>query len=396
MTVDLVVVSSDPGVTNSLVPVVGELIDRKIGLLIIASGPAIKIWRRSDFYFKIKIIDDAITNYEATQIVNEYQPSMIITGAGAYNLIEHTFRQVACTLGIFSFSLLDFWDGYLLRFRREVNGKISYIFPDLIGVMDILSYNEMIAEGFDSEKLIVLGAPHLENSVNFLTSLSKPDIDQIRQKIGTKKDIRTFVFFSQTMSVVGSNDIGKENKDCDKSPWGYTQFSILETIIKMLSAACDRLQERGQLIVKPHPMEKSASILEVIKTTEISSLLNCRMVDDCDALSLIGLADAVLSMSSTTLIEAGLAGKRAYSIQIVMGSEKGSEYLFDNFCGNRMGLSTPIFRDIDLENAFETILTAPKSQINKPVDQRFKNSTIKVADVIWTNIDIRKYKCNSF
>jgi len=379
----VLVVSSDPGVTGALLPVARELIRRKVNVHIIASGPAIKIWQQAQLQCDYDEPNDSVTEADAMCVIEVHQPDVVVVGAGAYNRIEHTFRRAASARGIFCFALLDFWANYHLRFRREFNGSVTYSLPDLIGVMDEYCYKEMVAEGFDPKRLVIVGAPHLEESVNFVTSAPEVDIELWRDRFELERDIATSVFFSQTMPRFQSNDVAEYYGGEKLPPWGFTQRTILREVVQALSSACMKYGVRAQLVLKPHPMEPVEPLSQVFQTTEVSPLLDCRIIGDCDALRLICLADVVLSMSSTALLEAALAGKPALSVQIGMDVAKHP----DDFYGNHIGITTPIYEAVDLRRALGEILCKSQRIVNVPVRPSFDGSTTKVVETILTYCD---------
>lgn len=382
----IIVVSSDPGVTNALLPVVRELLSRGVGIYIIASGPAVKIWQQAQCNCDCNILDDSVSESEAIPIIEEYQPDIVVVGAGAYSMIEHTFRRAASRLGIFCFALLDFWANYGLRFRREQNGNISYSLPDLIGVMDESCYGEMVAEGFDPNKLVIVGAPYLEEAVKYITSASQEEIELLREKFKLNKDIRTFAFFSQSLPRYQSNEVAEYYNDDNLPPWGFTQITILREILRAISGACIQYGVRAQFVLKPHPMEPVVPLVKVLQTTEVSPLVDCCVIEDCDTPRLICLADVVLSMSSTALLEAGLAGKPAFSVQIGMDFAKYP----DDFWGNRTGVTVPIYKSLELRQALGKILSTSRPTANIAVRTGFNGSTVKVAETILNCCDVKK------
>lgn len=379
----IIIISSDPGVTNALLPVARELLGRRTDVHIIASGPAVQVWQQVQLQCGYDALNDCVTEADAMRVIGRYQPDIVVVGAGAYNRIEHTFRRAAAALGIFCLALLDFWANYRLRFSREDNGNISSSLPDIIGVMDEICYKEMVAEGFDPDKLVIVGAPYLEEAVKRITSTSEDETQLLRAKFKLQQGIRTFLFFSQTFPRFQSNNVAEYYGDDRLPPWGFTQRTILREIVLAISSACTQCGERAQLIVKPHPMEPADPLFQVFQNPNVSPLVDCRIIEDCDAPRLICLADVVLSIGSTTLLEAALAGKLAFSVQIGKDLMKHP----DDFYGNRIGITTSIYTSLDLQLAFGKILNASGRIANVAVRPDFNGSTTKVVETILTYCD---------
>lgn len=385
----VLVVSSDAGGTNALVPVVRELLRREVRVHVVASGPAVKIWQWEKVRCNYNKVKDSINETDAVRIIEKYQTNVIVTGAGAYNNIEHTFRRVAFKAGIFCFALMDSWGNYRCRFRRKLNGSVTHSLPDLIGVMDELCYKDMVAEGFDPEKCIIVGAPHLEEVVTNVASASESDIECWRAKYKLSKNVRTFVFFSETIAFPDSNDIIDYFENGNLPPWGFTQTTILLEVIKVISNICIQHNVQAQLIIKPHPME-STPFLNIIRTINTSPLLDCRIISDCDLQNLVCLADAILGITSTALLGAALAGKPVFSIQI------GKNYLkYPDFSyGNRIGIMTKIHTSEGLQRALQEIFFEKQNQVKTCNTINFNGSTNKVVDTILAYGDLNKN--NSF
>jgi hypothetical protein len=374
----IIVVSSDPGVTRALVPVARELVVRQCEVYIVASGPAVHIWRETVPNIGCAEFDDNVSENEAAMFIATKEPYAVVVGAGAYNKIEHTFRRAATSCGVFCFALLDYWSCYHLRFRRENADGITYSYPDLVGVMDELSFDDMVNCGFDASRLLIVGAPHLEESIKCISMATEKNKKMWRTNYGFKKDIVTFVFFSQTMTQIDSNIADEDYGQDDLPPWGFTQGSILREIIQAVSHACEKLGKKAQLIVKTHPLENKSVLSRAVETGAKSPLLDCRIIEDGEAWKLISLADVVLSMTSTALLEAALAGKPSFSVLIGINDTTYQ----DNYYGNFSGITKPIYEAESLQYAMVKMLNEVRQCESFPASSKFLGSTIKVVETI--------------
>lgn len=373
----VLVVSSDAGGTIALLPVVRELLARCVNVHIVASGPAIQIWQEEQVPCTCDSLEDTISEVDAISFIQQHRPDMVVSGAGAYNRIEHTFRRAATILGVFCFALVDGWFTFRQRFQRESNRLITHSVPDLIGVMDKASYAEMVEEGFDPTKLVIVGAPHIEETVQFVASVSEADVDRLWASFGLQKDVHTFVFFSAPV-------VSQNGQDTAGVPaLGYTQVTILHEIAQALSDACIQCAKSAQLIVKPHPSESGAALSQLLQTTEIPCLLDCRIIEKCKARELICLADAVLGMTSTTLLEAALCGKPTLSIQI---GRDLSAYP-DKYFGNRAGIAS-IYNSADCRLAIGQFLCAPQRLTNRSVSSVNNQAAARVVEILLANLSL--------
>ena len=89
-------ISSDPGVTRALIPVVRQLYLEKNFIIIGGGEVAESIWQiETGFNIKYNKFDDDISEKKVKIFLNGIRPDLVIVGAGLYNMIEHTFRRAS-------------------------------------------------------------------------------------------------------------------------------------------------------------------------------------------------------------------------------------------------------------------------------------------------------------
>ena len=371
----VLLVSSDAGGTIALLPVVHELLARGLSVHIVASGPAIQIWQGEEVPCSRDSLPDTISEVEAVSLIRQHSTDAVLSGAGAYNQIEHTFRRAAAQLGVFCFALVDGWFNFSVRFQREDNGLVTSSLPDLIGVLDEASVNEMLEEGFDANKIVIVGAPHFEETVRFAASVSEADLKHLCTRFGFQGDRHIFVFFSTPVESGGGHD-GRGMPDL-----GYTEASILSEIVQRLSEACTKCGRPAQLVVKPHPSESSSALSGALKATKRSDLLQCQIIEECKSKELICLADGVLGMTSSALLEAALCGKPVFSIQI--GRNHSAHP--DRYFGNRKGI-TPVY-DSDLcRHVMWRLLHTPRRPRTYSLSSDSNQAASRVVQALLANI----------
>lgn len=365
----VLVVSSDAGGTIALAPVVHEMSARRISFHVAASGPAVQIWRGDGRPFES--LTDTISESDAVHWLQQHAIGAVLSGAGAYNRIEHTFRRAAAQLGLFCFALVDGWFNFGLRFQRVIDGHVVHSLPNLIGVMDESCVTEMVGEGFDREMIVIVGAPHIEETIRYVRSATVASISHLRERFGLRDDLMTFAFFS-TPVVRGRRRAAIGNPDL-----GYTQETILQEVIQTLSDACAEFAMPVRLVVKPHPSESVELLSEVLRTVEPSPFLQCCVLEDCDAKELIILADAVLGMTSTALLEAALSGKPAVSVQIGRNVSSNPDRHFTN----RAGI-IPIFDSAHGRQTIRQLLREPRHLQVQCIPPAKNEAAVKVVDAL--------------
>lgn len=375
----VLVVSSDAGGTFALVPVIRELLKRNVNVRIFASGPAVKIWQEEGIISNFTSVEDNISENDAIHLIDSHYPDIVVCGAGAYNVIEHTFRRAAAQMGIFCFALVDGWFNFKARFRREHNGSIIYSIPDLIGVMNEASRSEMIQDGFDANAIVIVGAPHIEETVRFIKSISEADVHNIFERYDIDKGVITLIFFSAPV-------VNDDKQIAAGVPsLGYTEDSILHESVQVLKDYCMRNNTSAQFIVKPHPSESYENLVKIMQNEGRCQLLDCRVIEKGTTKELMCIADAVLGMTTTALIEAAYSGKPALSVQI------GRNLTFhpDTYFANIPGI-IPIYDTDNFRLALDNLFSTPKSSINNSNDRNYNQAAQKVADILSVNFGKNK------
>lgn len=131
------------------------------------------------------------------KVLEQVSPNLALTGTSAQegkanDIVEHTTTRAARKLDIASLAVLDIWQAYSQRFSDERTSQRLDILPTHIAVMDQLAYDEMVAEGFPKEVLVITGNPHFDNLFAKAQSFTELQRKEIRQKIGLSGDILHF------------------------------------------------------------------------------------------------------------------------------------------------------------------------------------------------------------
>jgi len=295
--------AQDAGGAQALAPVVTYL--KKAGLRVesITTGPGSMVFDSHSLkhnslpygsdYGKLSLV--------LTELLSRLRPSLVLTATSWAPSIETTLLDLAQRLGIPNLALLDFWANYSRRFHDETGKRLCSI-PDYLAIMDEYAKQEMIAEGFPQERLFVTGQPAFDN----LHSLAKGDAkanlrNQIKKAYGFPSDSSVAVFFSQPISARYGNE------SSNSSYLGYTEYDALTLLLD----AVKRTSMPLGCLVKLHPEEKLNKFDAIFEGFSAQKVAYANE----DSGTLISVADAVLGMISTILVQSYLLGKHTISIQ---------------------------------------------------------------------------------
>jgi hypothetical protein len=345
-------VASDPGSARTLIPVLRELQNRSVPIQVFASGPSVRIFQTELTGVKIVSRLDDISVESASKLLRRSKASVLMTGAGAYNQIEHSFRLAARTNDLKSISVLDYWFEYEARFQRVNNGAVVESRPDLVCAMDEISREGLIRWGVKPEQIVVTGSPNLEETVRWWLEKGSRDCRALRKKYGLVESDLNLVFFSEPYytapdgrPLTGPGGLFGE----DGTPiFGYTAPRILSSLIDVLLRELEFTPRSVHLLIKPHPMEWPGALH--YEHTD-GSLIRADLIVENRPYELMAIADVVIGMSSIALLEAALIGKIALSVQIGL-RETGN---CDPCIGNVLGYTIPVLDRAALINVVRRV-----------------------------------------
>ena len=261
----------DPGGAAVLAAVAPALRERGHELLWIPAGPAARLWREAGEY-----VPDAMDGIAA---IEQSLPNLLLTGTSFFKDFERTLWSAARRIGVPSFTDLDGWTNFEVRFV-PLDGSAEY--PDAFGVMDEATRAQIAAEGWCQARLFVVGQPHLAARTERLK----------RRRRGRPRG-RRIVFFSEPIA-----------EDYGRAARGFTQFEVATLAAEALAGFPGIVMD-----VKPHPREADADWRDWLARAP-----NARLAAE-DTETLLAAADGVLGMTSTVLLEACLADIPALSLQ---------------------------------------------------------------------------------
>jgi len=375
-------VASDPGSARALIPVVRELAGRGASVRAVVSGPSIAIFDAELKNVMGLHMPDGITIDRASKLLLDARAEILITGAGAYNQIEHTFRLAARIKGIRSISVLDYWFEYEARFQRVMNGGIVQSHPDIVCALDELSKEELIHAGLKPDQVVVTGGPNLEETLCWWQEMDTKKIAEFKIKYDVTNPGRIIVFFSEPYytaptgkPLTGPGGLFRSN---GLPVFGYTAPDILKMVIDSLLKGVTNKAKRMNLLVKPHPLEWPEALFPEVTRVQ-AEWLKAKFMLDAHPKELIAIADAVIGMSSITLLEAALVGKPAISVQVGLQTTQS----FDPCIGNKLGFTIPVFDRETLDKVMEALWEGDVSSLRPRPDYQLNiiGAAARVADV---------------
>ena len=258
-----------------------------------SAGAELKIYsgilsRKFAKNIEIETLDSHIDKKTAGEIIDQFNPDLIITGTSA-GRSEQELRNYAFENDKTSVVVLDFWKDYGRRWFYSDYGIEEM--KDFVLVMDEFTKEEMAEEGFPGEKLIVTGHPYLDKIFNYG--------DNISAEASTSNK---YLFLSQPLNVIGIKN-----------------FNIhpLEYLLKALKDLSSE-KEKINLTVKLHPVENLSPELDDAVKKFKSENLNIRIVKNEESIEkLIEESDPVIGFNTIAMFEARAKNKRTISLKAV-------------------------------------------------------------------------------
>lgn len=299
------VCASDAGGANAILPVVKRLIADNADLICIVDNQAREPFRQAGIEF---IDARTIALADLYELMEKFRPDLFLAGTSLGKTIDKDILLWCRERFVPSVYVLDFWANYWQRFSSELK-DFKYL-SDYICVMDDMSKQDMVDEGFAEKQIIVTGNPHF---------------DHFTDGIGlTGEKTNRALFISQPLRALN------ERSEIEK--YGYDEYQVLKDVLHIWSTA----PAESRLIVRLHPNEDRLKFNSLLDPNDARISL-----DKCtDVKESISAADMVIGMNSMVLFQAAAAGKTVISYQ--PGLKRS-----DPLISNRLGLSE-LFTDFDM------------------------------------------------
>lgn len=296
----ILVVCDNPGGVNAALPVVADLQLGGANCIVVTTAYG------SDKFNKLSVpvtvMNGTVSDVLVDDLLNENTPDLVLLGTSEPNAntvyrIESNFTNAAKRRKIPTLTILDHWCGYRARFSLSTANKLDAV-PDFICVMDQRAKDEMVKEGFSSEKIVITGNPNWDRLREIKEELSKVDRRALRKFFGLDSKTKLLLFLSQPLSQHG----------CSGN--ALSELSILDELIEQLKSNTN-LKDLV-LWVKPHPRDS----LSTLEQAAAKLSQKVKILDSQTNLYNLGfIADRVVGVFTMVLVEYALLGIPAVSYQ---------------------------------------------------------------------------------
>lgn len=236
---------------------------------------------------------------------NVTTPDIFIAGTSAGESPDkRILRELGETPSLY---VLDFWSNYWQRFSTVGKKDFAYL-PTRICIMDDVAKEEMLAEGFPAERLVVTGNPHFDHFADAIT----------REGEETER----ILFVSQPISSVASLP--------GFGAVGYDEYAVLKDVLKALP-------EHYYLSLRLHPKEPVEKYEEFLGP-------RVRRAQESTLEEAVSRSGLVVGMSSPVLMQAAAADKKVLSYEPRLIGK-------DPLVSNRVGVTTRIENKEELAKA---------------------------------------------
>lgn len=331
----------DPGAANVVVPLAEKLEKRGYEVKLFGKDAALSQYIRmgrvgTDISLSVPRIDME----ECLKFLASEAPAFLITGTGSDDFSEKYLWKAAENLSIPSFAILDHWFNYGVRFSPyrlvdltdyERDRRHPFL-PSKILVMDDSVRADMARDGFDTDRLAVVGQPYFEYFREQAKHIGTVEMKLYRERMPLAPDEKLIAFFSENITEPEKGD------DLSRYYWGYTERSVFCELLAVLKNIVSRAGQKVCVVVKPHPNETIDAFSSLIE--EPASSVRVLIDREVSPTLLSKAANLVCGMSSMVLVEAAILGLPVMSIQIGLSRE-------DPFILSKRGITRSILsRDL--------------------------------------------------
>jgi len=323
------VVAGDAGGASALVPVLLRLADvSDLSAAPLAYDRATGVWQARGIAFSR--LSPAGTARDYAELLDGFDLLLTATSANGIDL-DRNMTAEARRRGLPSLAVLDYWSNYRRRFGPPPQ------WPDRIAVMDDRAREEMVACGFDAERIMVTGQPALDEVRGWRGASAAAVRADLRRRVGVRSDDIMVLYASSPVGI--SVAAGEPASDP-----GYNTFSVLTLLIESLEELAGEMAGRLTLVVRPHPREDGVAF-ERFRDRSVTVLIEA----GGHGRDWLLAADVVSGMTSMLLVEACHLGKPTVSVQPGLRSS-------DSLPTNRSELSLPVYRQEELLPTLRRVL----------------------------------------
>lgn len=237
------------------------------------------------------------------------RPWALVTGTSMGTRLETSVWALAAADGVPALAWLDQWTNLGVRFR--------YGRPEWVGAIDQAQRDELIALGFPSDRVLVVGQPYL-----FPLSANRQTETDADRRTG---DPFKLLYVSEPFS--------RDYRCGYQDSIGFDELDVFSVVYQgALTAVENDPTHRVELTVKLHPYEQSKSYEQVLGALDPPSGLALRVVGgERSGRDAAAGANLVVGVSSVLLLEAMMLDRPVLSLKPGLKGE-------DPFAPSRRGL----------------------------------------------------------
>ncbi|EMP81407.1 hypothetical protein [Leptospira santarosai] len=286
-----------PGGRNVVLPIVRHLLtensDLELDFVITSNLKELE----KDLQVRTKVFQfSEVVNSEELQILNWNQYRFILAGTSISGNLEKVIIQEARKHKIRSYSIVDHWCNYRIRYEEIENTLDSM--PDLIFTPDDLAKHEMTDLGFDPSRLMTSGHPGLGQIGMHKNQISNSIKEKILNKLEIPPDWKFAIFISEPISQDENSDSLLDEK---------------KVLSDFITSNLNWLEENKiKLFVKLHPRE-DADKYHFLPISTIPKEMN--------RFEVVQSAFFVLGIDSMLLLESSLLEVPTYSLSVGAGGK---------------------------------------------------------------------------
>jgi len=358
------------GTATMFVPIIYALESRDISLSVVVGCYGERIIQGKPIPMNWRVPESANVD-EALTIIEQVCPSIILCGAGGDNKVEPLFVEAAKQKGIYCFSIADNWAHIRRRFMDiDTNGNVCYLLPDLIGVSTAENIVELKSDpNFVGMSVVEVGMPHVQDTIDKFSALTKEDIASIKSNQGLKEDLPTFVF------VPARVERGKWDELYGLPAIGYSESTVLIDIVNILEEECENQKKMAQMVIKPHPADPITHYDQIVRSFASIDALDIVVVHNIEIPELLSISDCVLGMTSTVLLESAMCGRPTISVQIGLHPD------IDNHISWANGISLVMSIE-KLREELRLVMAGTSRRKQNIVDHIHLQSTQTIVDIV--------------
>ena len=302
------------GGANALYPLIRQLFELEFKIVIVGREPACHVLRKRGI--ACKCYSDLCSDQrslldELKKFFLKIKPDLLITDTIDLLRTEDGYVcrylwQWAKESDTFSIAYMDCWWGYDKRFLIADEKRPS-VMPGTIATIDRMAKSDMVASGYDQNKIVVLGNPWFEHLKTF--NADQSDIRELKQELNLRPDSFLILFISQP--------IEKTFKGNQK--YGFTEKNTLSALIDALNRFPRNIRKKITLVSLLHPEENDTILQSVIlkKRADFDIFIKKK-----DQHKLIKASNLVTGMFSMLLAEAVILNRPVISIQLNLKREE--------------------------------------------------------------------------